>query len=194
MGREMSIGLLGDQDLVYKRKFRWTFVVEKICGSLSVPESLVKLASRPNLTIDETEINFLNAKDWIPGKGYWNTLNVTYIDAIKKSLGSGASSLSSLYTWIASVYDFREKGATQLNNGSRRRDYAAEGVLRLYDGCGSTLETWVLKNMWPTEVNWGEGDYASSEEFTIDLTLRYSNAEYIPGCGVNIVNPCCTPC
>jgi hypothetical protein len=201
MAHLMGIGLLGDKNIVFKRKFRWTFQVQDICGSSSIPESFVKLAARPNLSIEETEINFLNAKTWIPGKGSWNTISVTYIDVANvqgTSLNASQGSPDNLYKWLASVYDFRGQGAGatpgQLNNGSRRRDYAATGVLNLYDGCGGTLETWYLNDMWPTEVNFGELDYAASEEVTIELTLRYSAVEFLPGCGATFPPPCCTSC
>jgi hypothetical protein len=198
----MGIGVLGDDNIVFKRKFRWTFTVEDICGSSAIPESFVKLAARPNLSIEETEINFLNAKTWIPGKGSWNTITVTYLD-VANVAGStvkpeSPGSPDNIYKWLASVYDFRGKaaGATpgQLNNGSRRRDYAAVGVLKLYDGCGGILETWLLEDMWPTEVNFGDLDYASSDNVEIELTLRYSNVEYTPGCGATFPAPCCTTC
>lgn len=202
--RPMGIGLLGDENIIFKRKFRWTFTVEDICGTSRVPENFVKLAARPNLSIEETEINFLNAKTWIPGKGSWNTITVTYIDVANVaqlstgSSQSGDSSPDNIYKWIASVYDFRgvAAGATpgQLNNGSRRRDYSALGVINLYDGCGGVLESWLLNDMWPTEVNFGELDYSSSEELTIELTLRYSAVEYVPGCGARFPKPCCTSC
>jgi len=84
MAQNMGIGPLGFRNLIFKRKFRFTFEVQGICGdsSRSVPPHFVKVAARPNLSIEETEINFLNAKTWIPGKAAWETINVTYIDAI----------------------------------------------------------------------------------------------------------------
>ena len=74
----MGIGRLGFQNTVFKRKFRFTFELEDICGGKKVPKHYVKVASRPNLSIEETEINFLNAKTWIPGKASWETMTVTY--------------------------------------------------------------------------------------------------------------------
>ena len=58
--KNMGLGFLGPKkgaDIRFKRKFRWTFRVDGICGGLKkIEEHYVKLASRPNLTIDETEI------------------------------------------------------------------------------------------------------------------------------------------
>ena len=76
--RNMGMGRIGTGDVVFKRKFRWQFSIQTNTGL--VPPSVVKVAARPSLTIEETEINYLNAKMWIPGKGSWETITVTYYD------------------------------------------------------------------------------------------------------------------
>jgi hypothetical protein len=54
----------------------------------------------------------------------------------------------------------------------------------MYDGTGATMETWKLKNLWPSAINFGDLDYGNSEEATLELTLRFSEAEYTPSCGI----------
>lgn len=181
----MGIGYLGFNNLVFKRKFRYTFEVVQLCGNQSIPAHFVKVASRPSLTIEETEINYLNAKTWIPGKASWETITVTYIDA-------AVTELQPLYNWLASVYNYANP--ITLEQGSQRQDYTGVGVLYLYDGCGTPLETWVLQDMWPQAVNWGELDYANSEEVTLELTLRYSQVEYQSLCPAFSPSNCCSPC
>lgn len=187
--QQMGLGKLGDRSLVFKRKFRWTFKVEDVCSSderqTSVPDSFVKLAARPNLTIEETEINRLNAKGWIPGKASWETITVTYYDVADRDN-------LALWTWLASVYDFTDP--INLKMGSRRNDYAAKGVLKLYDGCGTAIEQWTLEDLWPQAINFGELDYSSSEESNIELTLRYSQVKYKSFCPDVDITGCCTEC
>jgi len=181
----MGIGNLGFQNLVFKRKFRYTFELFDICNGGSVPRHYVKMAARPNLSIEETEVNFLNAKTWIPGKAAWETITVTYIDVA--TLDS-----KPLFDWLASVYDFTD--ILGLKMGSSRQDYAARAVIKMWDGCGAAIESWELKDVWPTSINFGDLDYSSSDEATIELTLRYSDVtyeNYCPGFGID---PCCTPC
>jgi hypothetical protein len=182
---EMGIGRLGFQNLVFKRKFRFTFELEDICNSNVVPKHFVKLAARPNLTVSETEINFLNAKSWIPGKAEWETLSVTYMDVAD-------STMAPLYQWMSSVYDFTNP--VQLSQGSQANDYAARGIIKLFDGCGSLMELWVLQNVWPTNINFGDLSYADSEEATIELTLRYSDVSYFNICPGFSFQSCCTSC
>lgn len=190
-GRDMGLGLLAGPDLVFKRKYRWTFEVQPNCGA-QIPAHFVKLASRPNLTIEETEINFLNGKMWIPGKGSWETITVTYYD-----IGNGGAGITGLFSWLATVYNFTDP--TGLHQSSKRGlgqgsgGYAAKGFLNLFDGCGVVMEEWILGHVWPQAINFGELDYSSSEEVTVELTLRYSEVEYTPFCGGSI-NPCCVGC
>ena len=181
----MGIGELGGENLIFKRKFRWTFQVKNICGSAEVPEHFVKVAARPNLTVEETEINFLNAKTWIPGKASWETITLTYYDVASRDNAG-------LWNWLASVYNFTNP--VTLEQGSNKAQYAGRAVLTMYDGCGSGLERWVMGDAWPQAINFGELDYSSSEEATVELTLRYSQVEYTPLCPSFPIGPCCRPC
>lgn len=185
MAINMGIGNLGFSNTIFKRKFRYKFELFDICGGKSIPEHYVKTAARPNLAIEETEINFLNATSWIPGKARWETITVTYIDV-------ATADIAPLYTWLASIYNFTNP--VTLEMGSQRRDYTGTGVLTLYDGCGQLLERWTMRDMWPTGVNWGDLDYASSDTADIELTLRYSQVIYEPICPGFKIETCCSPC
>lgn len=193
---QMGLGLLGDPNIIFKRKFRWTFEVDDICSGTrqSIPPSYVKVASRPSLDIEETQIDYLNGRTWIPGKGSWNTIQVTYYDiSVPAGSGfSGAGDVLSIFTWIRSVYDYADP--VQLNNGARRANYAATGVLTLYDGCGGPLEQWILNDMWPQAIEFGDLDMGSSDTCDIMLTLRFSNVRFTNLCGRQPAPPCCTSC
>ena len=182
----MGLGRIGERSVVFKRKFRWTFDVKNICGlgGDKIGASFVKLASRPNISFEETELNFLNGKTWIPGKGTWETITVTYIDA-------AVDDLRPLYRWLAAVYEF--DNPLTLKMGSRE-SWAAQGILVLYDGCGKEIEQWTMGNMWPQSINFGDLDYASSDEVTIELTLRYSDVRYDNFCPGFNIDKCCSGC
>lgn len=184
--KPMGIGVIGQPDITFKRKFRWTFEIQGFCGKESniVPEHFVKVASRPNISIEELEINHLNAKTWIPGKASWETITVTYIDVAHISQ-------KPLWDWLATVYNFTNP--ITLEQGEKR-DWNATGTLYMYDGCGTLLESWKLRYMWPTAINFGDLDYSSNEEATIELTLRYSDVEYTSHCPAFAIERCCTGC
>jgi hypothetical protein len=187
----MGIGQLGFNNTIFKRKFRYTFSAQTCAGL--VPEWYVKTSARPNLAIDETEINFLNSKMFIPGKPTWETITLTYIDAVNPS---DSSNYAPLWGWLSSNYNFTDPigSIRRYQMGSSSQAYGALGTITLYDGCGSPLEQWQLANMWPTAVDFGELDYGSSEECTISLTLRYSDVLYTPLCPQFPITPCCFPC
>jgi hypothetical protein len=190
----MGLGDLGTGNVVFKRKFRWTFEINWCCNSTparQVPASFVKMGNRPQIEIDETEINYLNGKMFIPGKGTWQPLSVTYYDVA--GAGVSGSATSELLSWIASVYEFNEPNCLRMN--STVDSYAGQAKLMLYDGCGNPLEAWVLNDCWPKTVNWGDLDMGSSDACTIELTLRYSSVKYASFCPTGVINRCpCPPC
>lgn len=179
----MGIGALGDQNTLLKRKFRFLFGIE-FCNKQQVSPSFVKMASRPDITIEDTELNFLNETTWISGKAKWETITVTYYDV------AGAQN-SGLFSWLASVYDFTSPCRSM---GSKPKDYQGNGFIVMLDGCGGPLEKWTLGNLWPTSIKFGELDYGSSDVAEVELTLRYSNVTYTSYCGGTIA-PCpCSGC
>lgn len=190
----MGIGRLGD--VAFKRKYRWVFAVENIGGptGFSVSGSFVKSGNRPQVDIDETEINFLNGKTFIPGKATFNEISFTYYDVAVKD----DPTIGNLLKWVNRVYNFTSApnalNAASTNNpqiSATQRSYAAQGdgsgyagtgLLTLLDGCGYALEQWQLISCWPKSINFGDLDYSSSDECNIELSLRYSYAKYINYC------------
>lgn len=184
--KPMGIGIIGSNNVTFKRKFRWTFSIQGFCNNAknTIPENFVKVAARPGLDIEEVEVNFLNAKMWLPGKGTWNTITVTYYDA-------AYTELQNLYNWLATVYNFADP--VNLTQGEKR-DWNGTGVLNMYDGCGTLLETWQLLNVFPKAVEFGDLSYEDSAIAEIELTLRYSNVKYQSYCPAFVPQSCCTPC
>lgn len=187
---KMGMGALAGPDVIFKRKFRWGLTIVPKCAGGTIPEYMVKVASRPNLAIEETEINSKNGKMYIPGKASWETITVTFYDLAGPSVKQG---IVPLYRWILGMYNFQDEITDQLNMADTIAKYAGEATLVMYSGCGEELESWVLKDAWPQSVNFGDLDYSSSEEATIEVTLRYSNVFYA-SCA-NISSPdCCGKC
>ena len=94
----MGMGKLGDGKIIHKRKFRWTFEVLREPAGRNVSAAFVKVAARPNLTVEETEIHFLNAKRYLPGKGTWETITVTYYDVANAPDGTSNVGLCIAHT------------------------------------------------------------------------------------------------
>lgn len=193
----MGIGLLGTALL--KRKYRWLFEVYNIGGAnspVNISGSFVKVANRPQLEVEETELNFLNGKTWIPGKATFQQLSVTYYDVAASAGGDAASNISALFTWLNRVYNFSNlNGGITATQGNSPAEYCGKGKLTMLDGGGFPLEQWTLINCWPVSINFGDLDYSSSEECTIELNLRYSYALYENACaGKPLIQPAAAAC
>ena len=190
-GQKMGMGKLAVGSTIFKRKFRWGLTLKPKClGGKGIPEYLVKVAARPSLSIEETEINMMHGKMYIPGKASWETITVTFYDVVGKEV---SSDIGSLYGWIIGNYDFTKGIQTGLCMGAAVDNYAATIILTMYSGCGLTLEKWTIKDAWPQAVNWNDLDYSSSEEATIEVTVRYSDVTYDSDC-LKGIGGCCEPC
>jgi hypothetical protein len=175
MGISMGIGNVGSLGTIIKRKFRFTMGIT--WGGPSgtnnvIPTSYIKTTSRPKLSIDSTEINFLNATTWLPGKAKWEPITVTYIDVTDPLM-------SPLLDWVATIYDFTN--SVDLPMGEKS-DWFGIATINMYDGCGNNLETWTLKSCYPESIDLGELAYSESEEMTIELQLRYSDVTQSGSC------------
>jgi len=195
----MGIGPLNN--VAFKRKYRWVFSVENIGGNpdFNVSGKYVKTAKRPNITVEEQEINFLNGKTFIPGKATFDALDFTYYDVAVQ----GDATVNNLLRWVNRVYNFNTpaNGApTQISATQRSYAYTADGQgyagvgkLLLLDGCGYALEQWTLVNCWPTKIDFGDLDYKSSEECDITISIRYSFATYQSHCSPSVPEQCAKP-
>ena len=191
MGIPMGLNQLGDNtDLIIKRKFRWTWTCDTCAGT--IPMYYLKASARPEVSLDETQIDFLNGRMWIPGKASWAELPVTFIDVT-------AADFSPLWGWLSSVYEFTTNPATpspytNLRMNSKLSEYSGTVFITLFDGCGNALELWTLNNCWPKSYKFGDLSYAESEVCTIEVSLRYWNVSYENYCGPNPERCPCTPC
>ena len=62
-----------------KTKNRFIMYIE------GVPAYLIKTAGRPQITFEEIELDHINVKRYVKGKGAWDTLEVTLYDPIVPS-------------------------------------------------------------------------------------------------------------
>ena len=62
MAYNMGIGKIADQNVTFKRKFRWVFRVDGIGGnaSASIPDHFVKTTKRPSVDMQEVIVHHLH--------------------------------------------------------------------------------------------------------------------------------------
>jgi hypothetical protein len=158
----MGLGALGSSTCI-KRKFRWSLTGLDKDDNIVIPEIFVKVTKRPTLQIEETEINYLSKKTWIPGKAEWESMYVTIWDI-----------------------DTEKWEAFPLENIDSL-------LLKLWDGCGSLLETWELSG---SEMNPLKMTVSASpttvaydlDQTTIEARIEYFNVKYTPSEGLPKAN------
>ncbi len=140
-----------------KRKNRWIFAIE------GIDAFILKTAARPSFTINEQEINFINAKRYVAGKMTFDSLNVTLHDPIAPS---GAQQVME---WIRTHYE----------SVSGRAGYAdfykRDCQLKMLDPVGTVVELWDIKGAFLTNANFGDLSYDGEEPADISLTIRFDN-------------------
>ncbi len=154
---KMELGLLGNYKPHYGRRFRWTFEVADAEGDEVIKPQFVNCRCRPNIRMqEETELNFLSNKTWIPGKkAAWENVTTTYCDI-----------------------DDNSDLAIKLYDLTVRNPENYTGILKLYDGIGVLMETWVLENTTLQSLNWGDLDECSSGMIDLECTWKYWEVKY----------------
>ena len=140
-----------------KRQFRWVLAIE------GIDAFIIKTASRPNISIEEVEIPYINHKRFIAGKASFETLSVTLHDPIAPS---GAQQVME---WVR----------THFESVSGRAGYAdfykRDVQLKMLDPIGTDVELWDIKGAFLTAADFGSLDYGASDPSEISLTIRFDN-------------------
>lgn len=141
-----------------KRKFRWVLAINGIDAFTA------KTANRPQITFDETVIDYINVKRYIAGKASWQPLAITLYDPIVPSASQ------KVIEWVRLCYE----------NTTGRMGYAQtykkEINLKLLDPIGAVCEDWSLVGAWVQDGNFGDLDYSVSDPVEVAMTLRFDQA------------------
>lgn len=158
MAEVLDVGSMLANTFEPKRKFRWILEID------GVEAFVMKTAARPQATFEETQIDYMNARRWISGKQSWNPISVTLHDPI------APSAAQMTMDWMRINYE----------NLTGRMGYAVNYkkniTLKMLDPAGAVIEQWDLIGAWPMDYNYGDLDYASSDNLEISLSIRFDNA------------------
>lgn len=140
-----------------KRQFRWVLAIE------GIDAFIIKTATRPNISIEEVEIPYINHKRYIAGKASFETMSVTLHDPIAPS---GAQQVME---WVR----------THFESVSGRAGYAdfykRDIQLKMLDPIGTVVELWDIKGAFLTAADFGSLDYGASDPSEISITIRFDN-------------------
>lgn len=140
-----------------KRKNRWVLMIE------GIDAYIVKTAKRPQMTIEEVPIPFMNSHRYVAGKPQFSTVAITLHDPIAPS---GAQQVME---WIRLHYESVSGRAGYADFYKRDAD------LKLVDPIGTIIEMWRGKGVMITDCDFGELTYEDHGLVEIALTLRGDN-------------------
>lgn len=143
------------------RKNRW---VVRFPSDLGISEWMLKSASRPKINQSEKEIQFINTSTWVVGRYTWDSLNLTFRDAIAPSTSQA------LMEWI------RLSSESVTGRQGYAAGYKRDIELEMLDPTGVCMQKWILKNCFITNCDFGGLDYADDDLADCTATIRMDYA------------------
>lgn len=144
-------------DIEPKRNNRW---VVEFPADLEFSEWMVQTSSRPSVTINPTEIQFMNTSTYVAGRSTWGTMTITFIDPI------GPSATQKVTQWIRQCVEHTTGRMGYATN------YKKNIVLKMLDPAGETVEKWLIQGAMITEANFGDLDYSSDDLANVSITIQ----------------------
>jgi len=129
-----------------------------------VPAYLIKTANRPQITFEEVQLDHMNIRRWVKGKGVWQTLQVTLYDPVVPSAAQACME------WIRLSHE------SVTGRDGYSDFYKKDVTFQVLGPVGDIVEEWTLKGTWIQDGQFGDMDFASSDPVEITLTLRYDYA------------------
>lgn len=165
----MGLGVLAAPETIFKRRFRWMFRIEGICGDQGINVLPPLKSARPNLAFKNIEVQHLIEDVYLPGKPDWKPINLTLYEICDSNMRGHP-----VWDWIHEIYQPYEGNYFPIINSNGV--FKKTGELELYTGCGDIIESWTFENCWPEQINFGELDMGNNEVVTCDITLKYDRA------------------
>ena len=154
INNKMGLGTIFGGDIIVKRKFRWHFKGHNERGA-ELFSHFVRVTHRPTTdNMEETEINYLSNKTWIPGKN----IDENYMQ----------------FSLHCVMYDDPADAKRDIDNAKfaiPRLDY---GSLTLYDGLANEIERWDFDCI---EANISRIE-SVMDGADIDVTVKYIDVVY----------------
>lgn len=147
------------------RKNRW---IMRFPSDLGISEWMLSSASRPKLTQNVTEIQFLNTSTYVLGRYTWDTIQITFRDPISPSASQA-------------VMEWVRLGSESVTG---RQGYAAgykrDVELEMLDPTGVCISKWILKNSFLSNVDFGSLQYSDDAlaDITATLVMDYAVLAY----------------
>ena len=155
--------LLMRMPVPYEPKKQNRFIL-RFPSPLGIQEWFVKTASRPKISQEETEIQFLNTSTWVIGRFTWEAIDVTFRDPI------GPSAAQAIMEWV------RLHSESITGRQGYAAGYKRPVELEMLDPTGVVIEKWLLDGTMLTNVGFGDLSMDDDGIAEIVATLRFDRA------------------
>ena len=129
-----------------------------------IPSYLIKTANRPSITFEEVELNHINVKRYVKGKGAWEPIEITLFDPV---VPSGAQAVME---WVR----LHKESVTGRDGYSDF--YKKDITINMLGPVGDKVEERTLKGAFITSAAFNDLDWSVSDPAEITLSLRYDYA------------------
>ena len=129
-----------------------------------IPAYLIKTANRPQIDFEEIELDHINVKRYVKGKGAWQQLAVTLYDPVVPSAAQA------VMEWVRLSHE------SVTGRDGYSDFYKKDITFNVLGPVGDKVEEWTLKGTFIQSANFNDLDWSSNDPVDIELTLRYDYA------------------
>lgn len=124
---------------------------------------IIKKAARPEITIEEQELPFINSRRYIATNAKFSEMSVELHDPI------AASGAQQVMEWIRLHFE-------SVSGRSGYADFYKRDIqIKVLDPIGTVVELWDIKGAFIKSANFGDLDYSSDDLVSISLSIRFDN-------------------
>lgn len=149
-----------------KQKFRVrVFNFGPVSGGLELTQQ-VKTCGRPSVKQDSKEIHSYNSIAYYAAKAVWDPVELVLRDDVTNSVSA-----------LVGHQEQKQMNFFEQTTTVAGSNYKFQTYIETLDGGNDTvLETWTLEGCFLESTSYDDFDYASAEDVTIKLSIRFDNA------------------
>ena len=140
-----------------KRKNRFSL---EFPSELGIDQFIVQTSGKPKITINSTEIQYMNTSTFVAGRYKWETMDITFLDVI------GPSTTQKVMEWV------RLHAESATGRMGYAVGYKKNLVLKSVDPVGSDIEKWTLVGCFITSASFDDYDYGSDDISKVTINVQ----------------------
>lgn len=144
-----------EYELLRKNRFLLRFP-----SDLGIQEWWVSSVARPSISMNATEIPFLNTSSYVAGRYKWEEMTIT----LREPIGPSAS--QAVMEWV------RLHSESVTGRQGYAIAYKRDLVLEMLDPTGTVVSQWILKSCQIKSAKFDQLEYSSDELATLTLTIQ----------------------